>query len=69
MPIVHVSIVEGRDDLKIKACIKAVAHAVHESLDAPLDAIRVYVTQVPAAHWGVGDRTKDETATVSREAA
>lgn len=42
---------EGRDDPKINACIKAVAHAVHQSLDAPPGTIRVYVTQVPAAHW------------------
>jgi 4-oxalocrotonate tautomerase len=62
MPIVHISLVEGRSDEAVKACVKAVARTVHETLGAPLDSIRVYATQVPAAHWAVGERTKDESA-------
>jgi 4-oxalocrotonate tautomerase len=62
MPIDHISLVEGRSDEAIKACVKAVAHTVHETLGAPLDSIRVYATQVPAAHWAVGAQTKDERA-------
>jgi 4-oxalocrotonate tautomerase len=62
MPIVHISLVEGRDDAAIKACVKAVARTVHETLGAPLDTIRVYATTVPATHWAVGERTKDEMA-------
>ncbi|RKP50318.1 tautomerase family protein [Pararobbsia silviterrae] len=60
MPIVHLSLVEGRSDEAVKACVKAVARTVHETLGAPLESIRVYATQVPGAHWAVGDRTKDE---------
>jgi len=62
MPIVHISLVEGRSDEAVKACVKAVARTVHETLGAPLEAIRVYATQVPGAHWAVGERTKDEAA-------
>ncbi|WP_321968938.1 tautomerase family protein [Paraburkholderia tropica] len=62
MPIVHISYVEGRDEEAIKACVKAVARTVHETLGAPLDTIRVYASGVPAMHWAVGDRTKDELA-------
>jgi 4-oxalocrotonate tautomerase len=62
MPIVHISLVEGRSDEAVKACVKAVARTVHETLGAPLETIRVYATQVPGAHWAVGDRTKDEAA-------
>jgi 4-oxalocrotonate tautomerase len=60
MPIVHISLVEGRDDDTVKACIKAVARTVHETLGAPLDTIRVYATSVPAMHWCIGENTKDE---------
>ncbi|SDV46131.1 tautomerase family protein [Chitinasiproducens palmae] len=60
MPIVHISLVEGRDDALVKTCVKAVANTVHETLGAPLDSIRVYVTTTPAIHWAVGGRTKDE---------
>ncbi|WP_322060127.1 tautomerase family protein [Paraburkholderia sp. J63] len=65
MPIVHISLVEGRSEEVVKACVKAVAQAIHQTLGAPLDAVRVYATQVPGAHWAVGVQTKDEmTASV-----
>ncbi|HEY1609317.1 MAG TPA: 2-hydroxymuconate tautomerase [Paraburkholderia sp.] len=62
MPVVHISLVEGRSDEALTACVKAVARAVNETLGAPLETVRVYVTQVPGAHWAVGDKTKDEMA-------
>lgn len=62
MPIVTISIIEGRSEEAVKACLKAVAHAVHDTLGAPLESIRVIANAVPAAHWAVGDRTKDEIA-------
>ncbi|HEX7932417.1 MAG TPA: 2-hydroxymuconate tautomerase [Paraburkholderia sp.] len=62
MPIVHISLVEGRSDEVVKACVKAVARTVHETLGAPLESIRVYATQTPPAHWAIGGRTKDEPA-------
>lgn len=50
MPIVHIALVEGRDDEAVKACVKAVARTVHETLGAPLATIRVYATSTPAVH-------------------
>ncbi|MGI4813564.1 MAG: tautomerase family protein [Janthinobacterium lividum] len=70
MPIVQISLVEGRDEAVVKECIKAVARTVHETLGAPLETIRVFATLVPASHWAVGDRTKDEmAAAAAREAS
>ncbi|MDN4573932.1 4-oxalocrotonate tautomerase [Pandoraea cepalis] len=66
MPIVQIHLVEGRDDATVKACVKAVARTVHETLGAPLESIRVYATQVPAAHWAVGEHTKDEPTAPAR---
>ena len=60
MPIVQISLVEGRDEQAIKRCVKEVARTVHQTLDAPLATIRVMVYQIPAAHWAVGDETRDE---------
>lgn len=60
MPIIQISVVEGRDPESVKRCVKAVARTVHETLGAPLQTIRVTVNQVPAAFWGVGDQTRDE---------
>ncbi|HED9568654.1 MULTISPECIES: tautomerase family protein [Enterobacteriaceae] len=60
MPVVHITYVEGRDPVKVKNCVKAVARTVAETLSAPLGSIRVYATSIPAEHWAVGDVTKDE---------
>jgi 4-oxalocrotonate tautomerase len=69
MPIVQITLVEGRDDETVKACVKAVAQTVHETLGAPLDTIRVFATVVPPMYWAVGDRTKDEIAAARQEGA
>ncbi|NIE82313.1 MULTISPECIES: tautomerase family protein [unclassified Burkholderia] len=60
MPIVHISLLEGRDPSLVKQCIKEVARSIHDTLGAPLETIRVIATIVPAQYWAVGDQTKDE---------
>ncbi|MBN3808074.1 tautomerase family protein [Paraburkholderia sp. Ac-20347] len=63
MPLVQISLLEGRSDELIKSCIKAVAEAVHQTLGSPYAAISVYAVEVPRAHWATGTRTKDEPDT------
>jgi 4-oxalocrotonate tautomerase len=60
MPIVHISLIEGRDSKAVSGCLKAVARTIHETLGAPMSSIRVIATMVPAAYWVVGDQCKDE---------
>jgi 4-oxalocrotonate tautomerase len=57
MPIARVSIMEGRSDEQIAEVIRAVTEALHRSLDAPYENIRVLVEQVPRTQWGIGGRT------------
>lgn len=54
MPLVEITIIEGRSPEKKRAMIKEVTEAVHRSIDAPMEAIRVVIREVPAAHWAVG---------------
>jgi 4-oxalocrotonate tautomerase len=54
MPLVHISLMEGRTDEKKEALIKAVAEAVMESIGAPEENIRVLITEYPKKHWGIG---------------
>jgi 4-oxalocrotonate tautomerase len=60
MPIVNISLIEGRDPAAVSACVKAVARTIHETLGAPLNSIRVIATEVRAEYWSVGDETKAE---------
>ena len=43
MPLIQISLVEGRDEEAIKRCIKEVARTVHQTLGAPLATIRIVV--------------------------
>lgn len=43
MPIIQITILEGRDQETIEKCIHNVARTVHESLGVPLTGIRVKV--------------------------
>lgn len=60
MPLIQITLLEGREPSAVTECARQVARAVHASLGAPLERIRVCVQEVPATHWLVGDRSKAE---------
>lgn len=60
MPIIQVSIAEGRTADQVRDMMRRIAYAVSESLNAPIDTIKVLVTEVPLAHWGSGVHTLAE---------
>ncbi len=43
MPLVEIHMLEGRTDDQKKALLTAVTGAVHESIGAPLESIRVWI--------------------------
>jgi 4-oxalocrotonate tautomerase len=45
MPLIEIHLLEGRTDDQKKALLTAVTAAVHESIDAPLESIRVWVQE------------------------
>ncbi|MBU6489926.1 MAG: 2-hydroxymuconate tautomerase family protein [Burkholderiales bacterium] len=57
MPIAHLYILEGRDEEKKERLIAEVSEAIHRAIDAPLDAVRVIVTEMPKAHFGIGGQS------------
>ncbi|QEE60248.1 4-oxalocrotonate tautomerase [Salinibacterium sp. dk2585] len=61
MPIVQITLVKGRDRAVVQNCIKQVAQAVADTLDAPLDSIRVAVTECEPELFAVGATLKSET--------
>lgn len=60
MPLVEVTLVEGRSPEQIRALLRELHDAVVRSVRAPADSVRVIVREVPAAHWAAGDITIEE---------
>ncbi|MGE4483431.1 2-hydroxymuconate tautomerase [Acidocella sp.] len=58
MPIVNVTMIEGRAvELKQKM-IRAMTDAIVESINAPRETIRVIINEVPPWHFGSGGEVK-----------
>lgn len=57
MPLVEVTLVEGRRPDQLRGLITEVTQAVHRSIDAPVENIRVVVREVPTTHFAAGDVT------------
>ncbi|MEV4103557.1 2-hydroxymuconate tautomerase [Nonomuraea sp. NPDC049649] len=57
MPLVEVSLIEGRPPETIRALISSVTEAVADSLGSPKESVRVIVREIPPTHWAAGDVT------------
>ncbi len=57
MPLVEVTLVEGRSPEQVRELISRLTAAVVDSIDAPTDTVRVVVREVPTTHWASGDVT------------
>jgi|PersoiStandDraft_1058852.scaffolds.fasta_scaffold03450_4 4-oxalocrotonate tautomerase len=57
MPIAIINIIEGRSDEKKQALIASVSRAIAQSLDAPLESVRVLVQEYPDNLWAAGGET------------
>ncbi|MCR4409804.1 MAG: 2-hydroxymuconate tautomerase [Candidatus Saccharicenans sp.] len=47
MPLVEIHLLEGRTKEQKKALLEAVTRAVQESIQAPLETIRVWIQEMP----------------------
>jgi 4-oxalocrotonate tautomerase len=57
VPLVEVTIAEGRSASQIRAMMHEVHTAVLRTVDTRPQHIRVIVREVPRAHWATGDLT------------
>lgn len=60
MPLIEVTLVEGRSAEQLRALIHGLTQAASDSVDAPVASIRVVVREVPPTHWAAGDVTVAE---------
>lgn len=54
MPIAQLYILEGRSDEQKETLIREVSQAMSRSLDAPIERVRVIITEMPGNHFGIG---------------
>jgi 4-oxalocrotonate tautomerase len=54
MPLVEIHMLEGRTDEQKKALLAAVTAAVHDSIGAPLESIRVWVQEFTPREYMIG---------------
>jgi 4-oxalocrotonate tautomerase len=57
MPLIEVTLVEGRSTAELRALISGLTRAAVEAVDAPVESVRVVVREVPATHWAAGNVT------------
>jgi 4-oxalocrotonate tautomerase len=57
VPLVEVTLVEGRTPEQIRSLIHELHEAVVRAVAAPPENVRVVVREVPPAHWAAGDVT------------
>lgn len=60
MPLVEVTLVEGRTPEQLRTLISRLTEAVVDSVAAPKEHVRVIVREVAATHWAAGDVTIEE---------
>ncbi|MFT7485552.1 MAG: 4-oxalocrotonate tautomerase [Candidatus Paceibacteria bacterium] len=60
MPIIDITLLEGRDLATKKRLMVEVTDLVESTLDVPRASIRVLVRELPKSHYCVGGVAKDE---------
>lgn len=67
MPLIEVTLAEGRSPEKLRALISQLTAAVVEADVAPKQAVRVILREVPRTHWAAADETLAERAVKAQQ--
>ena len=59
MPIVDITLIEGRDAPAKRRLIEKVTEAIVESIEAPRESVRIILREIPGLHFGVAGKTKE----------
>jgi 4-oxalocrotonate tautomerase len=60
MPVIQISMLEGRDAEDRRRLVAAVTDAVVETLGVDSGQVRVLLYELPPGDWGVGGTTREE---------
>lgn len=56
MPIIDVTLIEGRDPQALREFVDTITRAAHDLLDAPTTSVRVVFHQIPPTLFFVGGK-------------
>ena len=57
MPFAQIHMMEGRIEEQKRAVIEKVTAALVEAVGAPIETVRVLITEVPKTQWGIGGKS------------
>jgi len=60
MPIIEVTIAEGRSPEELRQLIHELTHAAHRAVGTPVANVRVILRETPKTHFAAGDVTLAE---------
>jgi 4-oxalocrotonate tautomerase len=53
MPLIQIHILEGRTPEQKEELIEKMSHLVAETLQSPIQSVRVLIHEIPLEHWGI----------------
>jgi 4-oxalocrotonate tautomerase len=60
MPLVQISLIQGRDEQKLLNLLENVTEVVAQTLDSPRENVRVIIQEIPGERWGIAGRPASE---------
>ncbi|MEO8839760.1 MAG: 2-hydroxymuconate tautomerase [Herbaspirillum sp.] len=64
MPIAEIHLLEGRTVTQKRLLIEKVTQAIHETINAPLEAIHVILQEMPKEHFGIAGKSVGERTAI-----
>ncbi len=58
MPIIQITLIEGRTDEQKSEMYKEVTEAMHRTLGTPRENVRIMLNEIPAKHFAVAGASK-----------
>ncbi len=53
MPVIHMTLIKGRPDDKLQDMYREVTDAIHRTIGAPKESVRIIVNEVEPSHFVV----------------
>lgn len=62
MPVIQVTLIEGRSKELKKKLVKSLTQAAVDAIGAPIQSVRVILNEIPPEHFGAAGVTMDESS-------